>query len=274
MANDIRMTELAKPSGSAARQAALSLAVSLALALSALSGRLLGPLLDVEPITRIAYLRSALISATGVLVFVSLVCIAGWRSPGAIISVTGVTAPLGRPVVFGILALAPAVVVSLALAPFAQGITWPDVAWKVLAGPFLEEFAFRGLAVGVLMRLCRWPMLAACLWPSIFFGGAHALQGSDLGEIAGIVGVTAAGGLLFGWLFVRWGFNLWPAFLLHAGLNGLWLFFDLGENAIGGWLGNALRLGVVAISIGLTFWLAPGKQGSAAAAAHSRPPPS
>jgi membrane protease YdiL (CAAX protease family) len=29
------------------------------------------------------------------------------------------------------------------------------------------------------------------------------------------------GGLLFGWLYVRWGFNLWPAFFVHAGLNTL-----------------------------------------------------
>jgi hypothetical protein len=44
---------------------------------------------------------------------------------------------------------------------------------------------------------------------------------------------------------------------LHVGLNALWLIFDLGENAIGGWLGNGLRLSVVVTAIAATFWLAP-----------------
>lgn len=91
----------------------------------------------------------------------------------------------------------------------------------------------------------------------MFFGGAHLLQGSDLGSLAGVVAITGIGGVLFGWLFVRWGHNLWPPFLLHAGLNGLWSVFDLGEDALGGWLGNGLRLGIVAIAIATTFWLAP-----------------
>ena len=74
------------------------------------------------------------------------------------------------------------------------------------------------------------------------FGLVHATQGQDPASIAGIVAITGLGGLLFGWLFVRWDFNLWPPILLHIGMNSLWIVFALGDDALGGWLGNALRL--------------------------------
>ena len=91
------------------------------------------------------------------------------------------------------------------------------------------------------------------LLPALLFGLVHAGQGSDLGSVAGIVAITGLGGLLFGWLFVRWGFNLWPPILLHVGLNSLWIVFALGETALGGWLGNGLRLAVVIGAIVLTL---------------------
>lgn len=54
-----------------------------------------------------------------------------------------------------------------------------------------------------------------------------------------------------------WGFNLWTAVLLQVGLNSLWLVLELGETALGAWLGNILRLAVITIAVGATFWLAP-----------------
>jgi len=107
------------------------------------------------------------------------------------------------------------------------------------------------------MGLCGWRFFPAALAPALLFGLAHISQGSEPMEIAGIVAITAVGGLLFGWLFVRWGFNLWPAIFVHMGLNALWSVFALGDNAIGGWFGNALRLAVIAAGVGLTLLLAP-----------------
>ncbi|MFT3811091.1 MAG: CPBP family intramembrane metalloprotease [Micropepsaceae bacterium] len=124
-----------------------------------------------------------------------------------------------------------------------------------MGAPVVEEVLYRGLAVGVLIRWCGWNWLAACLWPAVFFGLAHIWQGESLGETAAVVGITAFGAVLFGWLYVRWGFSLWPPILLHIGMNMQWLVFDLGETAIGGVTGNVLRFGVVALAVGATFWL-------------------
>lgn len=238
------------------RSAALALAVSIALAFATQSGELLRPMLNFDLIRGIPYARAALTTLADLLVFLVLLRLAG-VSGDMMARLSGVFAPIGRPTIFGALTLGPAIVACAALAPLAKDVTPADLAWKTFVGPFFEELVFRGLAVGVLVRLCGWPIVAACLWPAAFFGAAHAWQGGDWQEVAGIVAITAVGGLLFGWLYVRWGFNLWPAVFMHVGLNGLWLLFDLGENAIGGWFGNALRLTIVVLAIAVTLWLRP-----------------
>lgn len=236
----------------AGRSLLLAAAVSLALAFVTQSGPLLKPYLVFDPIKDIPYARAAITTALDFGVFLILLRLAG-LSFSAQADISGVFTSIARPSVFALLTLGPATAVCAAFVPLALTATPADVAWKVFVGPFTEEVAFRGLAVGVLMRACGWPLIPACVWPAAFFGAAHAWHGSDLAEVAGIVGITAAGGLLFGWLFARWNFNLWPSVFLHAGLNGLWLLFALGENAIGGWFGNGVRFGTVALAILVTL---------------------
>lgn len=161
---------------------------------------------------------------------------------------------------WALLWLIPAVAVALAFGRIAGDVQADNVSWLGIGGPITEEFVYRGLALSVLIRWCGWPIWLACIWPAVFFGIAHMSQGEDWGAVAGIVAITGLGGILFGWLFVRWQFNLWPALFLHVGLNTIWLVFDLGENALGGWLGNVLRLAVIAVAVGATFWLAPARE--------------
>jgi hypothetical protein len=120
----------------------------------------------------------------------------------------------------------------------------------------------------VLSRACdcsagaalRMALVVSLLMARSFFAIAHFAQGKDWQSALGIVAITGLGGMLFGWLFVRWRFNLWPAILLHIGLNSLFLCFDLGENALGGWLLNGMRIGVVLIAVWVTVrWFPAGK---------------
>ena len=240
------------------KAAGLALAVSAGLAFSTQSGQLLRQALDIDVVRSIPYGRSALITLIDLSVLLTLLWLAG-ASGQTLAKLSGVFEPIGWPALFGLIVLGPAIALCAAVAPLAKDVLAADLAWKTFAGPFFEELGFRGIAVGVLMRLCGWPIAAACLWPALFFGAAHAWQGGDLQEVGGIVAITGLGGLFFGWLYVRWGFNLWPPVMLHVGLNGLWLLFDLGVNAIGGWFGNALRFGVIALAVGVTLWLAPKK---------------
>ncbi|MEZ5958085.1 MAG: CPBP family intramembrane glutamic endopeptidase [Hyphomonadaceae bacterium] len=95
----------------------------------------------------------------------------------------------------------------MAFAKIATDVHPSDIAWAGVGGPIAEEFVYRGLALGVLIRWCGWPIWLACIWPAVFFGAAHFAQGEDWGSVAGIVAITGLGGVLFGWLFVRWRFN-------------------------------------------------------------------
>jgi len=230
----------------------VALAVSLALAWSTQSGPLLRPLLELPAIP---YLRSAVASLSDLLVMLVLVALASRRSPMAILSLSGLERLRPLHLAWAVGTFGPVLAICAVMAPLAKGLDSDAFIWPGLLGPVLEELVYRGLAVGVLMRFCGWRLFPACLWPALFFGLAHLWQGSGAVETAGVVAITGLGGLLFGWLYVRWDFSLWPPMLMHLGMNSLWIAFDFGDNAIGGMLGNGLRAVVVLLGVTLCLWL-------------------
>lgn len=191
------------------------------------------------------YLASVLVNLSDLAVLGVLIAVSARLSPAETLRLSGLFEPLARPAIWAALLFAPAALIAFLAAPVATDLSGSDLFWRGLGFPVIEEIVYRGLAVGALIQLARWPWWSACLAPALVFGLVHLAQGEGAMEIAGIVAITGLGGLLFGWLFVRWDFNLWSPILLHAGLNSLWLVFALGETALGGWLGNGLRLGVV-----------------------------
>lgn len=225
-------------------------AVTVALIWAAFSGQVLRPhLTGIET----PYLASVLVNLSDLAVMAGLLMLAGRAGPGRVFGLTGLKAPVARPLIWAAILFVPAVVIAVLSAPVSSEFTGPDLFWQGVGFPVIEEVIYRGLAVGALILWAGWRWWAACLLPALLFGLVHAGQGTDLGSVAGIVAITGLGGLLFGWLFVRWGFNLWPPILLHVGMNSLWIVFALGETALGGWLGNGLRLAVVAGAIVLTL---------------------
>ena len=240
----------------------LAAAILAALAWTPFSGGVLRPLLKETPLAGIPYAISTAINLLDLAAIAAIIVVAGGRQGRGLFALAGLSAPVGAPIVFALALFAPAATIAAAIAPVAQNLNPTDLVFQAAIFPFLEEVGYRGLAVGALMTLGGWRFFPAALAPAAMFGLAHFGQGDAPAEIAGIVALTALGGLLFGWLFVRWGFNLWPAIFVHAGLNALWTVFDLGENALGGWTGNGLRFGVIAGAILLTLavgrWLPKG----------------
>lgn len=225
-------------------------AVTAALVWAAFSGQVLRPhLTGIET----PYLASVLVNLSDLVVMAGLLMLAARAGPGRVFGLTGLKAPVVRPLIWAAALFVPAVLVAALSAPVSREVTGLDLFWQGVGFPVIEEVIYRGLAVGALILWAGWRWWAACLLPALLFGLVHAGQGSELMEVAGIVAITGLGGLLFGWLFVRWGFNLWPPILLHVGLNSLWIVFALGETALGGWLGNGLRLAVVIGAIALTL---------------------
>lgn len=225
-------------------------AVTVALVWTTFSGQVLRPhMTEIET----PYLVSVLVNLSDLAVMAVLLALAARAGPGRLFGLTGLKAPVVRPLAWAAILFAPAVAIAALAASAARELTGLDLFWQGLGFPVIEEVVYRGLAVGALILWAGWRWWAACLLPALLFGLVHAGQGTDLGSVAGVVAITGLGGLLFGWLFVRWGFNLWPPILLHVGLNSLWIVFALGETALGGWLGNGLRLAVVAGAVILTW---------------------
>lgn len=236
------------------------IAVAAALLYSTQSGDLLRAMAQAQGWPKVPYLVAGLATLSDLLVMAIFLMAAARIGGGELMRISGINASPEQPLKWIAWLWLPALLVALLFAEVSAQLTLLDLGFRAVFSPAMEELTYRGLAVGALMRLCRWRLLPACLLPAVFFGVAHAWQGQDLLSALGIAAITGAGGLLFGWLFVRWGFNLWPALFLHMGMNGLWEVFSFGDNAIGGWLGNGLRLAMVLGAVMLTLRWAPRKE--------------
>ncbi len=117
-----------------------------------------------------------------------------------------------------------------------------SIAGTAVLGPFAEELLFRGLLVGHLIAIAHWRPAPAVILSAVLFTLAHVVGGIDLP----MIGSTLAGGLVFGWLFVRWQ-SIWPAVFLHAFINFYW---DVSPTTVGIWHAVALALAVL-ITIGV-----------------------
>ncbi|RMD72486.1 MAG: CPBP family intramembrane metalloprotease, partial [Bacteroidetes bacterium] len=122
-----------------------------------------------------------------------------------------------------------------------------------LVAGFMEELLFRGFLFGLLFRKAGWGFVPAALLGGILFGMGHLYQGHSLGEALGVFLVTALGGGWFAWLYVEWNYNLWVPIWLHVCMNLVWMLFELGDNALGGWLPNLFRALTIALTIVVTL---------------------
>lgn len=235
---------------------ALAVAVIAALAWAAFSGRSMRRWLSATPLADVDYGIAVVSSLVDLAVLLAALVVVGRLRWCEVVALSGLRAPLRPAATLGLWLLLPAAACAAALAPLAE-VRLVDFAWQGVGAPWCEELGFRGLAVGALLRCCGWRFWPAALLPALLFGLAHFGQGRTPAEVLGVVAITGAGGGLFAWLYVRWGFNLWSPLCIHAGLNTLWLAFDLGTNAVGGQLGNVLRVGVIAGAIVLTLRGAP-----------------
>lgn len=124
------------------------------------------------------------------------------------------------------------------------------LALSAIVAPFAEELLFRGYLVNGLAAAGVGPVRAFVIG-GLLFGLAHlgnVLQAAPATMLLE-VGITAAGGMLFGWTLLRFEGALLAAFAFHAGLNLPWDAFGVDSTAIGGTAGNIARAAGVAAGI-------------------------
>jgi membrane protease YdiL (CAAX protease family) len=119
---------------------------------------------------------------------------------------------------------------------------------------FFEELAYRALVLGALFRCCNWKFLPAVLLNGVVFGLGHLYQANDLLGAFFTFAITFIGAIWFGWLYVKWGYNLYIPIFLHMLMNFSWVLFEVSPGAAGNTVANAARLLTILASIILTFY--------------------
>lgn len=167
---------------------------------------------------------------------------------------------------FGLLATVP-MMVALPLAARLSAPELDTLADTVLLGPFAEEVLFRGFLLAFLVRRAGWPLWMALAATSFAFGVAHVSDGElylalGYGHVPALLRVIAQvllgsiGGLLFGWVYYRWG-SLWYAIGLHATVN---LWWELSSGHAASTISapdvsvSAAHIASFALAVAITVW--------------------
>jgi membrane protease YdiL (CAAX protease family) len=137
--------------------------------------------------------------------------------------------------------------------PVAQGVDPWAVLYLAGLSPLAEETVFRAFAYGQLRRL-GWGFWWAVLVPAAVFGLVHLRPDQSPAQMAGVFLITAVGGLLFSFVYERWGRDLWAPFAVHAAMNLAWQLFAVGESAFAGWLPTVMQAVVAILAVALTLW--------------------
>lgn len=133
--------------------------------------------------------------------------------------------------------------------PFKEDLTAEEILITGVAAAFFEEFIFRGFLFGQLFRFTKLGFIPAILLGAFLFAAMHLYQSSDLPTLIGVFSTTFMGAVLFAWLFAEWNYNLWVPIFLHFFMNLAWMFFDVSDNAFGGFYANIFRLITIALAI-------------------------
>lgn len=118
-----------------------------------------------------------------------------------------------------------------------------------VAAGFFEELYFRGFLFGQFYRYTNFGFFSSAFLASLLVGVGHLFLGSDVVEIALIFFITFISGLIFGWVYSEWNFNLWVPVFLHIFINLSWEMFAIKYN----YYANFIRLATVILIVVLTF---------------------
>lgn len=171
----------------------------------------------------------------------------GWRAP-VLVAVATIPAWVGLFMLGGL----------------ARGWSWLDLAMLALAFPLAEEIVFRGFGFLFTHRALGWPLWLAIGVQALLFGLVHwwGMGGPGGGALAlQVLAITGIGGVVMALLDRLDGSTIWSGLVLHVSLNAAWNVFQLPDEAIFGWTGNALRIGAAVLALLLVWGFGQAKRG-------------
>jgi hypothetical protein len=174
--------------------------------------------------------------------------------PRKFVLLLGLSHPPVKPFIYALISCLPLFIiyplffeVKLSLDPY-------NVFSGSILSPVYEEIIFRAFFFGTLVGLLRWKFWQVVVLNALAFSFGHLYQAHDLMSTVFTVAITSVACIWWGWMFVRWRYNLWFPLFLHILMNfSFELFQIMGGTAAGGIATYAGRLMVIAISVWITL---------------------
>jgi membrane protease YdiL (CAAX protease family) len=233
-----------------------------------LIGAFQDPLYEASPLHGVRFGWAIFFFSYGVLLPIVVMTLIDGHS-SRILREMGLTTNPVPALIFALIATSPALIGFALKAQINPSLAAKDIIWGGLFFPFVEEVFFRGVLFGQLYQRARWSFWPAALLPALLFAAVHMYQSRDAAETAGILAITGSGGIIFSYVFMQWGANIWAPFGLHAALNIIWTVFAVDDTALGDWYANEVRGAAIVLALVLCFagvrlgWLKPLKKDAA-----------
>lgn len=100
-----------------------------------------------------------------------------------------------------------------------------------IAAGFFEELYFRGFLYGQLYRYTRCGFILSAFLAALLYAALHLFLGADLVELVLVFLIAFISGLIFGWVYTEWNFNLWVPVFLHLFINLSWEMFEIWDDS-------------------------------------------
>lgn len=170
------------------------------------------------------------------------------------VRISGLTAPLLKGFGIATISCIPLYILFVFFFEFNDQIRGPYIFRNSLLAGVFEELVYRSLFFGALYGLLKWKFWPAVLANAAIFSFGHLYQAHDLMSSVLTVLITGIGAVWFGWIYIRWNYNIWLPVFLHTLINLSWHIFLVGDGtAAGGVASYAGRVLVIVVSVGLTL---------------------
>ena len=165
----------------------------------------------------------------------------------------GLNRSLPTGIIFALVCTLPLLPVYSFFYEFNTALSLNEILIIGLAAGFFEELYFRGFLFGQLYRFTRLGFILSVFLGALLVGVANIIHGGDVVEFLLVFIITFLGGIIFGWVYAEWDFNLWVPIFLHIFLNLSWEMFKISGSAAGDFYANIIRLFTVVLFIVLTL---------------------
>lgn len=174
--------------------------------------------------------------------------------PKEFIRLLGLSHPPVKPFIYALISCLPIFIIYPLFFEVRSSIEPYSIYSNSILSPFYEEIIYRALFFGALVGLLRWKFWHVVVLNAMAFSFGHLYQAYDLVSTVFTVLITSVASVWWGWMFIRWRYNIWFPLFLHVLMNLAFDLFAVGSGtAAGGVATYAGRLLVIAISVGITL---------------------